>query len=555
MGLVSIFSFVTTMISKHNLKFNLLDGLVMLFGVTTFFSNNYVQNSDAITKQILLILIIILYFYYRLAFQLNKYTSYWLSICFVVTGLVEAVWGLSQIYGYAPSQHALFRLTGSFFNPGPYACYLAVVLPMTCYYALRYSICYRVRFHFRNMPVYFLWGISVLTFIAIVLVLPASMSRASWMAAIGGCVVVLLYFFSKTGKVKTYIVKNRKKCVFIVFVVLLLFAVGVFGTYHLKKDSADGRTFIWKNTIELIKQKPFGVGLGHFSGSYGHIQATYFESGNGTADEERVADCPEYAFNEYLQICAEQGIAVFLLFAGIVSYSLFIGFKRKKIAATSSFVALLIAASVSYPFSVLPFLIVFVFLLALINKEEKGVLIPKPVSILFAGCCLIIVSLCLYNRYPTYNAYKKWKTLSFTYKYGDTKQASNGYRDLYPYLSDQIRFLFEYAQCLSKSEQYEASNQVLEKAVKISCDPMLYNIMGKNYQALKEYDSAEKSLKKASLIVPNRIYPYYLLMKLYVETGEETKAIVTARIVLTKEPKVQSTAVREMREEAKKVVN
>ncbi|MDR1221764.1 MAG: hypothetical protein LBL07_02640 [Tannerella sp.] len=59
---------------------------------------------------------------------------------------------------------------------------------------------------------------------------------------------------------------------------------------------------------------------------------------------------------------------------------------------------------------------------------------------------------------------------------------------------------------------------------------------------------------KAANIVPSRIYPWYLLVNLYVEMGETEKARETARIVLTKEPKVQSTAVREMREKMKEII-
>ena len=165
----------------------------------------------------------------------------------------------------------------------------------------------------------------------------------------------LLYFFAKNKKIKTFIIRNKKIYIFTISIALLLIITGGFGIYHLKKDSADGRAFIWKNTIELIKQNPLGVGIGNFSGSYGHVQAAYFESGKGTEDEERVAGNPEYAFNEYLQICAEQGFIVFLLFLGIIGYSLYVGIKRKKIAATSSLLALLITASATYPFSVLPF--------------------------------------------------------------------------------------------------------------------------------------------------------------------------------------------------------
>ena len=88
------------------------------------------------------------------------------------------------------------------------------------------------------------------------------------------------------------------------------------------------------NTIELIKQNPLGVGIGNFSGGYGHVQAVYFESGKGTEDEKRIAGNPEYAFNEYLQICAEQRVIVFFVFMCIVGYSLYVGIKTVFIRIT-----------------------------------------------------------------------------------------------------------------------------------------------------------------------------------------------------------------------------
>jgi tetratricopeptide (TPR) repeat protein len=104
-------------------------------------------------------------------------------------------------------------------------------------------------------------------------------------------------------------------------------------------------------------------------------------------------------------------------------------------------------------------------------------------------------------------------------------------------------------------ELYGESDRVLQRAVQISCDPMLYNILGKNRQALKDYDSAEQRFVKAANIVPNRLYPHYLLMKLYVETENGEKAREMAQTVLTKEPKVRSTAIEEMRKEAKKIID
>lgn len=47
--------------------------------------------------------------------------------------------------------------------------------------------------------------------------------------------------------------------------------------------------------------------LGGFPAAYAETQAEYMASGKATEQEKLVAGCPEYAFNEYLQIGLEQG--------------------------------------------------------------------------------------------------------------------------------------------------------------------------------------------------------------------------------------------------------
>ena len=172
MGLLSVFAIVMISASKIKLQITTMDGLVFILGIASIFFSHYLNHSEYSTKQVLLILEFVLYYYFRLVLQSNKNITYWLSICFIFIGSAEGVWGLLQLYGFKQSQHGLFRLTGSFFNPGPYACYLAVIIPMSFYYALKFRICYKVKFHFRNTPIYLLWGISLITFITSVLVLP-----------------------------------------------------------------------------------------------------------------------------------------------------------------------------------------------------------------------------------------------------------------------------------------------------------------------------------------------------------------------------------------------
>ena len=48
----------------------------------------------------------------------------------ILTGAIESIWGLCQVYGYTASNHSLYALTGSFYNPGPYSGFLAMCFPV-----------------------------------------------------------------------------------------------------------------------------------------------------------------------------------------------------------------------------------------------------------------------------------------------------------------------------------------------------------------------------------------------------------------------------------------
>jgi tetratricopeptide (TPR) repeat protein len=640
MGLVSITTAIHSLINKQPFRISLTDCFVFLFTGSIFFSALVINNASAnATKLVLLALLSALYFCLRNVFVggsrviLNQVQDAMTVnfICFfiILTGLIEAVWGLQQLYGFKPSQHAIFKLTGSFFNPGPYAGYLAVVFPLALYFWVKE---FRVKNEDLRVKSYTSeeFGklakkyitlssslLSLITCIAIILVLPAAMSRAAWLAAIAGNIVVVIPRLTRdrlkndkrllTGsmgwRIKSAMTGGlirgwRIKSAMTVLFVAILLSASAAGMYYLKKDSADGRLLTWKVSLSVIARHPFGVGLGHFPGAYGDAQADYFSSGKASETEEYVAGNPEYGFNEFLQIAIESGVVALLLFIGMIVCAAKVLIKKKEWGILGALVALLVFACFSYPFSVLPFPILFVFLLAMSgddgtrmtqmgricadnNFKSASIRLIRVISVpLF---CLLVTVFCLVRQYPVYDAYKQWNRSRVYYQMGMYKETAKNYEPLYPYLNDQIKFVFEYGRSLSQlgindsqgiagrarndrqhdqgladqipHERLIESNKVLQRAMKISCDPMLYNIMGKNYQAMKEYELAEASLQKSTRIVPNRLYPWYLLMKLYIETGEDEKARKMADIVLTKEPKVQSTAVKEMRKEAGRVKN
>jgi hypothetical protein len=325
--------------------YSYVDCMIALFGIMTLSVSYFIHSSGVSTKHVLLLLVILLYFYFKRFLSASARYGYGLLLFFLATGLVEAIWGLRQLYGFDYSQHVRFRLTGSFFNPGPYACYLATVLPAALWYLLRDWSCIKIRFRVRYLPLYLRWGMALLTCTGIVLALPATMSRTSWLAVAGGCGMVLYSRFKRqlSGHSVTRLlyrsVFRSFPCslvrLFACSIVVVLILLGGIGMYRMKKDSADGRALMWKIALRTAVRHPMGVGIGNFSGSYGNEQAAYFASGEGTEQEQRVAGSPEYGFNEYLQIAVEQGVIPLILFLGITGYSLYAGIRRKRIAATA----------------------------------------------------------------------------------------------------------------------------------------------------------------------------------------------------------------------------
>jgi hypothetical protein len=571
---------------RERLSFKVPDLLILLFcaaaGLITINHTGRLTN-----KCLLLILVMAFYFYLRIFFAgKSKLICTLCSITFVITGLAEAVWGLMQLYGFASSPNKM--IIGSFFNPGPYSGWLAMIFP----YALGYMI-----FNYKTInrkkqeatqsspdvthrsPLiafnYLFFVLSFATVLAIIFILPAAKSRASWLGALGGSVFVgIMYFVSVDKRIFTfrnYFRKYRKRMIILLVVAIILFAVSMAGLFLMKKDSALGRAFTWKISMQTIVKHPFGVGIGNFGGNYRDVQAEYFASGAGSEHEEYIAGGVEYAFNEYLQICIETGIIPFLVFLAFVVCVLVVGIRNKNILSVSSLISLLIFASMSYPFNLLPFVIAFAFLSALCmadNNEKRRNKRLYPTFVLWSFLITVPVSIVLTSQLAnaglrfsilnsqssilnpqSYNAYKQWKNINMLHYQNKNKEAAKEYAAQYLYLQDEIGFLFEYAVCLSKLEQHGKSNEILYRAIQINCDPVFYNILGKNHQALKEYAQAEQCLKKSANLVPNRLYPHYLLAKLYHEMGLKDKAEAETNIVLTKTPKVESKAVDEMREE------
>lgn len=479
----------------------------------------------------------------------NQEKSYFpnIVVCgLILLGGIEAGMGLGQLYGFSPSNHTLYAMTGTFFNPGPYSGYLAMIFPL----CLNEFLILKTK-GYKSRLEYMKYYLSAIVALLILCTLPAGMSRSAWVAIFVSGIWIYGMHYSWSTRLKAIYQKSKRKIIGIITIGVIASALGGITVFHLKQDSAYGRLFMWKISILAITEKPFcGYGTNMFLKTYGMAQEAYFSRSEYSLQEELVAGSPEYAFNEYLHIAVEWGIPVLIFILGFISFCLWRGLKKKYIGVCGAIISMMFFGISSYPMQLPVFIVTLIYLLAICVVGQSKVKLA-----IFA---LMIGGIGIYwFNTDVYGECKQWIGCHVLYRSGAYQEAARRYEKLYPKLKDRAVFMYEYGYTLHKLKQYDASIELLKEGAELSCDPMFLNIIGKNYQDKGEYEEAEKYFIRSTHLLPGRIFPYYLLAKLYLEPNfsDTEKLGQMIEIVINKKPKVESAAVREMKEELQKIKN
>lgn len=541
-GLVSAISLFLSIIGKSYFRFSKIDALLVI--IVAYYAARYdYQLQLANWKIIYAFLLLLLWFAARIIFS----SSLNLKSCFIFSligvGALFAIWGLLQLYGCQKSNHALFSITGPFYNRGPYSGYIAMIIPL-CLDRLLLS---------KGFPRYFCY----LALFLMLSIVPAGMSRSAWLAVFVSCLWLLAVRLNWINALKQYARKHPYMLALYSLLALGILLFSFFLLFQIKSASAAGRIFIWKNTITAILERPIlGYGPGSFPSVYGRAQSAYFASGNYTELEEYVAGSPEYAFNECLQMGIEGGILLLILFVSFFILSLVKGMRNKEYGVCGTLLCLLVFSMFSYPFQELTFGIVAVVSFAICCTKRwprriQNVTTRHRYQILYSFIILIGSCGASYLLRDSKDLAERWHYATILKSENILDAATDNYDRLYDKLKHNSRFLLSYSKCLSAQENIVKANWVLERAKKVCCDPILRNMQGCNHQLIGEYLAAEACFKEAIQLIPIRVYPYFLLAKLYGDQNffDDEKALEMANIVLTKKPKIYSKAIDEMRAE------
>ena len=454
---------------------------------------------------------------------------WWVGLC--AAGGYELWTGFMQLAGREASRHHLFDVTGTFFNPGPYAIFVAVVLAVSVAWWYRHGEAFAGRGRWSRMGAWSVAAVAVFCFPVLV----ATWSRAAWVA-VAVAAACLLW-------------KAHRR--------MVLWGMGVavcagVAAYFLKQGSADGRLL-----MTMVAGRAWagewlcGHGLGGYAQAYGAAQEAFFAARPGSPLSV-VAGSPEYAFNGVLGVGVEQGVLGVVPALVLGLWSLAVLCRRGEVSAYG-WLVLLVSSLFSYPFALWPFLSLAVAWVALAVSLEAGTAEVRwwkrtavwPV-VAAGGWCVWNLSDDTARRVEAYEEFRRVRGIQDVAFLED-------YRKKYEDLKAYPDFLFTFGTALREAGRYNESNAMLRQGTRVSCDPVFYTLMGNNYRDLGAVAEAESAYRKAFGMLPGRMYPLYRLMKLYEAEGQMRKAEEMARQIIAFRPKVDSPAVREMKNEAKKL--
>ncbi|MDR0605279.1 MAG: O-antigen ligase family protein [Bacteroidales bacterium] len=495
--------------------------------------------------------LIILYIALR-QIEPSKYVI--LLITMIIGAFIQAIHGNLQLWGIYPSHHGLFSVTGNFFNPGPFAGYLASVFSAAIGLYM-----FKIK-PFPSINENLSRWIIVITLIAILTILPRTGSRAAWLTVIISSMIILIVRYPVIQRIKKL---SQLKCVSIILVVCIVIGAGFIGLFHIKADSANGRLLIWKTTLGIIADHPVnGVGFDCFKSIYMIEQANFFKQ-NPESPKAMVASDTNYSFNEFIQHTAENGVIGLILMLTVLFYTFRVtnkSFGNLAWIAKSGIVGISIFALFSYPAQILPIKINLICYLACLSTlDTNNILQIRIKKHLFVKCALSIIIIggnIVGVRYLFVyrDSLKNWKQAYQLYANRNYNGSLKYYEKAWTTLNTNGDYLTHYGKALNMAGKHEQAINVLLQSTKFFPNIVVYTALGDSYKLLSKFNESEQSYLMAWYMNPSRFYPKYLLAKLYDEIGQIEKAIAIAQELLNKKVKIESTAIKEIRIEMKKIL-
>lgn len=464
--------------------------------------------------------------------------SSWITIGLTVVCITLSAYGLLQYFGYIPSRHFAFPITGTYENPAGFAAVQATLFPFALVLCLDKE---------RNRLIRWL---ADFTAVACTLTITLSDSRAGLLAICAATVVVLAFKTKVLSMFKTY----KWLWILLIIVATILSIL----LYRIKASSANGRLFVWSICWDMIKERPlFGYGIGGIEKHYMDAQAAYF-SMHPDSQYVMLADNVTHPFNEYIKLTVNYGlvgltIALCLLILTIKR--LLKSRENVKVIGLAVTASVFVMCQFSYPFhyAAVWFISAIAIIPAFFRKSEGNEEWETPKYLRITLPILFSVLLAVVLRMMYLDL--KWAEMSKRSLAGHTERMLPYYEKMKLQMKHNPLFLYNYAAELNYVGKYEESLTITEECRKGWNDYDVQMLLADNLENTGQIDLAIGAYQHALDMIPCRFEPLKSIMMLYLENGDTLNAIKEAEVIVNKPIKVQSFRVEQIKSSAMRLLS
>ena len=530
---VVVLAFLFLSYSKR-LKINMMDVAVFLFLIISSFGKYETYDPLILVQTTCLFFV---YVGFRLL-QTNDILIFIIS-AILVSCFLQSVYGALQYYEWMMPKHSFQFLTGSFPNQNIFAAYICIGI-VICVGLLLWSNC--ILKNRRYLNVYRIVLACFAVWFACVIILTET--RAVWM---GSMIAIAFLFYIRFLKQVRALRKSVK--ITSVSIILGLFCMAFFLLHFSpKKDSSDGRLFIWNVTLQMCAKKPIiGQGARSFQMDYLYAQAAYLAKHPESAGN-RLASNISTPFNEYLKVVYEHGLLGFIII--VIAAILIIRIENTPSASIlkSCLIALAVISFFSYPFHFFIFQIIGIIFVSLLSDLLLSKSLISIKTRILALCVCVLMIFTAFYGYDIRNCKKVMVANP-----ADTPYRLNVFQNSYNCLKNNNEYLNLYVRLLLRHED-EASLEQIKRLAIISPNTQVMCDMGDLHKKKNEYECAETCYMLAHNMVPAKFVPLQKLLLLYVETEQIEKAYQIAYEILKKPVKVNTNMTDMIKKDAERVL-
>ena len=479
------------------------------------------------------------------------------SICLGIQLLVffEAIVCFLQYFGIYESKGEFFLVTGSLINPNITAMFFTMALPFVLYHVK----------HKRQAVRIFSWIALTLLFLSLLML--------KCRTAIIGVAVIAVYLANKKFEILkrliAYFQKPSKINLIVASMLPLLVLITLsFSLYNYKKESADSRFTIWKISLQKGMENPiWGYGVHSFVKEYNLAQASFFASGQGTDEEKQSCSHIKIAYNDYIQNFVEGGGLGVFLYVCFLMLLVIPGLSRKNNSpefhlAYSGVLAYGVMSMLNSAQYAIPVFALFIFCAAVVSsyyiedsKYSDASFILNQASIKAILLMITVASIYLLNTlFTSSNASLQIKEAFDYVNQAKYKEAISKLEDISIDMSFTEEYWWVYGSALQGQREYGKALEKHKKMLSLTTDPNIFMKVTNCYANLGKTEEAIQSCTQAMDMIPNRLYPKYILMKLYQVKGDSLRSIRIAQDILTAVPKGISKDAAAFKEGAQELI-